>query len=235
MLVEVELANPAFSGPLALLLDLIEKRRLPITQVSLAEVADQYLERMRDLVGLDPDMLADFLVIAAKLILIKSRELLPVQPPETEEPDVAVDLEQRLLEYRIFRDAAEALRGLAEGDRHSYPRQPDAGPPPRPEPPLEPVPPEMLRAAMIRMLKALRAEGEPLALPPRASVEERIDFLLASLSTRTATFAELAGDTLDRIVATFLALLELLRRGRLVAEQEAPFAEIRLAMAPHEA
>ncbi len=79
--IDLELVTPAFSGPLALLLELIERRRLPITEVSLAEVADQYLERMRTMAGLDPELLADFLVIAAKLLVIKSRELLPSPAP----------------------------------------------------------------------------------------------------------------------------------------------------------
>src|SRR5512143_2951529 len=112
--IDIELSNVAFCGPLAMLLELIEKRRLPIAQVSLAEVADQYLTRIRTLVGMNADVLADFLVIGAKLLLIKSRALLPSPPREDEKDNVAADLEQRLLEYRIFREAAERLREIEE-------------------------------------------------------------------------------------------------------------------------
>lgn len=230
--IDLELSTPAFCGPLALLLELIEKRRLPITEVSLAEVTDQYLERMRSLVGLDPEILADFLVVAAKLLVIKSRELLPSEPLPSEEPDVAAELQQRLLEYALFRDAAERLRSLEESGRRSYPRQQPPDVSNRPEPPLEPVPPEALRDAMVRMLKALHQGREPLKLPPVVSVEQRIEHLMRHLALRgAATFAELAGATIAEVVATFLALLELMRRGAVSAEQEHPFAEIRISLA----
>jgi len=230
--IDLELAQPAFSGPLALLLELIERRRLPITEVSIAEVADQYLERMRALVGIDPEILADFLVIGARLLLLKSRELLPSSPVEAEEPDVAAELQQRLLEYRIFREAAELLRQLEESGRRSYARQPCPEAPPRPEPPLEPVRPDALRAAMLRMLKGLRPKEERLDLPPRVTVQERIDHLMACLSSRSrATFAEVAGRTIPEVVATFLAVLELLRLGTIRAVQEVPFGEIQLSLA----
>lgn len=233
--IDLELATPAFSGPLALLLELIEKRRLPIAEVSLAEVADQYLERMRSMVGLDPDLLADFLVIAAKLLLIKSRELLPsAAPVPEEETDVAAELQQRLLEYRIFRDAAEQLRQLEESGRRSHTRQPleTAA---RPEPPLAPTPPDALRDAMVRMTKALRQEGRTLELAPRVSVQDRIAFLVDLLASRSyAIFSEVGGCTVAEIVATFLAILEMLRRGVIAAAQDAAFGEIRLSLLPAE-
>ncbi len=231
-IIELELANPTFCGPLALLLELIENRKLPITEVSLAQVADQYLDRMRSLIGLDMEILADFLVIAARLLVIKSRALLPPRISPHEGPDEASDLPQRLLEYRMFRDAAEQLRRLEESGRRGYPRQAPFEPSRQAEPPLEPVPPAVLRAAMIRMLKALRPEPERQTLAPRVSVQERIEYLKAYLRTRGgAVFSELAGATVQEVVATFLALLELLRRELIVAQQESPFAEIRLTLA----
>jgi len=230
-IIDLELATPAFNGPLALLLQLIEKRRLPITQVSLAEVADQYLVRMRTIAGLDPELLADFLVIAARLLVIKSRELLPSQPVILEEEgDPVADLERRLIEYRIFKEAAEQLKRLEEEGLHSYSRQPSAEPPNYPEPPLAPVPPEALHFAMVRMLKAMKPEGQRLSLESRVSVAERIQYLLSYLSARTsAVFSEMAGHTIGEMVATFLALLELLRRGAVSAEQGEAFGEIRIA------
>lgn len=231
--IDLELATPAFSGPLALLLELIEKRRLPIAEVSLAEVADQYLERMRTMVGLDPDLLADFLVIAAKLLVIKSRELLPsADPVPLEETDVAAELQQRLLEYRIFRDAAEHLRGLEERGWRAHTRQllETAA---KPEPPLAPTAPDALREAMLRMMKAIQQEGRKLELAPRVSVQERISFLIDLLASRTyAIFSEVGGHTVAEIVATFLAILELLRRGVIAASQESAFGEIHLSLAP---
>lgn len=229
--IDLELSTPAFSGPLALLLELIERRKLPITEISIAQVADQYLERMRLLVGIDPEILADFLVIAARLLQLKSRELLPSAPVEAEEPDVAAELQQRLLEYKIFREAAELLRQLEENGGRSYTPQTPMEAPPRPEPPLEPIPPDMLRAAMIRMLKALQQKPESLVLSPQISVADRIEHLMDCLSSKASTvFSELSGRTVHEIVATFLALLELLRRGIIVAEQDTPFGDIRLSL-----
>ncbi len=231
--IDLELATPAFSGPLALLLELIEKRRLPITEISIAQVADQYLKRMRTMVGLDPDLLADFLVIAAKLLVIKSRELLPSSAPaQEEETDVAAELQQRLLEYRLFRDAAEQLRQLEEAGRRSYPRQPSETAT-RPEPPLAPIPPEALKDAMVRMLKALQPDARHLALAPRVSIQERMEQLLSRLATEgSAIFSEVGGRTIGEIVATFLAVLELLRQGFIAAVQENAFGEIQLSLAP---
>jgi segregation and condensation protein A len=230
--IDLELANPAFNGPLALLLELIEKRRLPITQVSLSEVADQYLERMRTMGGLDPELLADFLVIATRLLVIKSRELLPSQSVVAEEEgDPAADLERRLIEYRIFREAAEQLKQVEEQGLPSYPRQPSAESPEYPEPPLAPIPAEALHFAMVRMLKALKPEGQRLPTEVRVSVAERIQHLLGFLSTRTsAAFSELAGHSISEVVATFLALLELLRRGSVLAEQPEAFGDIRISL-----
>ncbi|MHB0870977.1 MAG: segregation and condensation protein A [Chloroflexota bacterium] len=234
--IELELETPAFSGPLALLLELIEKRRLPITEVSLAEVADQYLERLRSIAGLDPELLADFLVIAAKLLVIKSRELLPSAPPVAdEEEDVAAQLQQRLLEYRIFRDAAEQLKRLEEAGRRSHQRQPSEAAAPWPEPPLAPIEADALRDAMARMLKALQPAGQQLQLAPRVSVQERIQHLISYLTSRgSAIFSEIGGATVSEIVATFLALLELLRQKAIVAVQEAAFGEIRVSLASAE-
>jgi len=227
--IDLELISPAFCGPLALLLELIERRRLPITEVSIAEVADQYLDRMKTLVGLDPEVLADFLVIAARLLLLKSRELLPSEPIQEEEVDVAAELQQRLLEYRVFREAAELLRKLEESGDRSFTREPSEECAPRPEPPLQPIPPILLQASMLRMLKALQPKKGALELTPRVSVQERMEQLLDWLSSQQfAVFSELAGSTVHEIVATFLALLELLRLGQVGAVQEESFAEIRL-------
>jgi segregation and condensation protein A len=230
--IELELTYPAFVGPLGLLLELIEGRRLPITEVSIAEVADQYLERMRSLAGASPDLLSDFLVIAARLLVIKSRALLPSRPAEQIEESPAADLERRLIEYRLFRDAAERLRQIEESGRRSYPRRPAPETAVAPEPPLGPIPPESLRAAMIRMLKALRVETEPLEMPPQVTVRERIEQLMAMLASRgAATFSEISGYSVPFVVATFLAVLELVRQGVLSASQQEPFAEISLSLA----
>src|SRR5438876_12354170 len=110
--VQLELHLESFDGPLELLLLLIEQRRLPITQVSLAQVADQYLAQVHALPELDADLLADFLAIAGKLLLLKSRALLLSEEPDPAIDEVATDLAERLATYRGFRAAAARLRGF---------------------------------------------------------------------------------------------------------------------------
>src|ERR671935_420793 len=97
----LELHLDTFDGPLELLLLLIEQRRLPITQVSLAQVADQYLAQVHAQPSLDADLLSEFLVIGGKLLLLKSRALLQSEEPDPEAAEVASDLAERLETYRV--------------------------------------------------------------------------------------------------------------------------------------
>jgi hypothetical protein len=120
---QLELHLETFDGPLELLLMLIEQHRLPITQVSLAQVADQYLAHVHAQPSLDAELLADFLVIGGKLLLLKSRALLLTEEPDQEAEEVASDLAERLATYRVFRAAAEVLRDLEQRGERLYPTQ----------------------------------------------------------------------------------------------------------------
>src|SRR5712671_1272120 len=119
--IQLELHLESFDGPLELLLLLIEQRRLPITQVSLAQVADQYLAQVHAQPSIDTELLADFLVIGGKLLLLKSRALLLTEEPDPEIEEVATDLAERLATYRVFRAAAEMLRELEQRGERMYP------------------------------------------------------------------------------------------------------------------
>src|SRR5438128_3437764 len=127
--VQLDLHLESFDGPLELLLLLIEHRRLPITQVSLAQVADQYLAHVHAQPSLDTELLADFLVIGGKLLLLKSRALLLTEEPDPEVEQVASDLAERLATYRVFRAAAEVLRELEQRGERTFPtlREPSLG------------------------------------------------------------------------------------------------------------
>src|SRR4030081_376309 len=139
--IQLELHLETFDGPLELLLLLIEQRRLPITQISLAQVADQYLAQVHALPALDADLLADFLVIGGKLLLLKSRALLLTEEPDPEVEEVATDLADRLASYRVFRAAAEVLRELEQRGERMYPtmREPLISTEPAPLAPLSPL------------------------------------------------------------------------------------------------
>lgn len=119
-----QLRLPSFEGPLDLLLQLIERRQLDITTVSLALVTDQYMEHLRTGAGIDSDQLSEFVAVAAKLLLIKSMALLPRPPqikPEEPPPD-PTDLTERLREYEAIKHAALTLKSREEANLRSYPQ-----------------------------------------------------------------------------------------------------------------
>src|SRR5919201_4687527 len=155
--VQLELHLESFDGPLELLLLLIEQRRLPITKISLAQVADQYLAQVHAQPSLNPDLLADFLVIGSKLLLLKSRALLLTEEADPEVEEVASDLADRLATYRVFRAAAEVLRELEQRGERMYPtsREPLISTAPAP---LVPVGPQDLLAVWRRFAKDPRPE-----------------------------------------------------------------------------
>ena len=122
-----KLALPIFEGPLDLLLHLIEREELDITNIALVQVADQYMEYIRGSEQINLDALADFIYIGARLLLLKSRALLP--KPKTEQEllseyeDPSDDLARQLREYKLFKEAAAELRGIEQAGLHSYPPQ----------------------------------------------------------------------------------------------------------------
>jgi segregation and condensation protein A len=222
----LELHLETFEGPLELLLSLIEQRQLEITRVSLAQVADQYLVQLHALPQLDRDLLADFLAIGARLLLLKSRALLLSDEPDPVAEEVATDLTERLATYRVFRAAAEVLRDLELRGERTYPA---AGQPlgSVAQPPLEPTSPQLLEATMRRLLSEPLPETVELPGIARASVDERRALVLDALRARPRLrFTEVAGNTVDQVVATFLAILELFRRGLIRLDQPALFGEL---------
>ena len=110
-----------FEGPLGLLLQLIEREEMDITEISLAKIADQYIEYIRGLKAIGTEELADFLVVAAKLLLIKSRALLPFLKGEAEEE--IQEFEQQLRMYKEFLEAAKKIEALIGRKRFSFPRE----------------------------------------------------------------------------------------------------------------
>jgi segregation and condensation protein A len=223
---QLELHLETFDGPLELLLLLIEQRRLPITQVSLAQVADQYLAQVHAQPALDADLLADFLVIGGKLLLLKSRALLLTDEPDVEVEEVASDLADRLATYRVFRAAADVLRELEQRGERMYPtlREPLVTTAPAPLAPLGP-------AALLAVWRRFLAEAPPsqMELPGviRASVDERRARILDALhSAPNLSFRAIAGETIDEVIAAFLAVLELFRRGQIAVNQPTLFGDL---------
>jgi segregation and condensation protein A len=224
---------PLFQGPLDLLLHLIEKQELDITTVSLAAVTDQYLAYISHAENISADSLADFLVVAAKLLLIKSRALLPAPPAiaglEPEE-DVGDDLVRQLLEYRRFKELARQLADREEDGLSAYVRLAFGADVERP-----------LDLSQVSLNDLLGAVRQALAVappaPPVNGVVGRIVFtvadkiqeiegLLAARGSFSFNQWLRAASSLDEIIVAFLALLELLRTRRIAVQQERLFAEI---------
>ena len=224
-------AIPVYEGPLALLLDLIERAELDVTSVALAQVTDQYLVYVRALEQVTADEISSFLVIASKLIQIKSEALLP-RPPAREvgEVDPAEDLARQLRLYKRYKEIGVWLDDRQNRDLRTFLR---VAPPPKVEAKLD-----LTGITLADLLEAAErtfaAEQEKQSLgtvitAPRITIREKIELIAARLRVeRGATFRTLLGEKPTRleIVVTFLALLELVKRYRVQAQQETLFSDI---------
>jgi segregation and condensation protein A len=219
-----------FEGPLDLLLSLIEQRQLDITTIALADVTEQFLQYIKQLTNIDPTTLADYLAIAAKLLVIKSKAILPSLELENEEEDAGVDLESKLLLYKQFKEVAKFLKQQDNRRKQSWSRTltfeekinffPDPS-----------VTPETLHKSMLKILSSLKElDNLPKAKIKEAiSIQEKIDHLQGQLSNQIETkLSDLIkhAKNKDEIIVTFLALLELIKQRLFSAEQETLFAEV---------
>jgi segregation and condensation protein A len=220
-----------FEGPLELLLDLVEKRKLLINDISLADVTDEYMKEVRLMQELSLPNTAQFVALASTLLLIKSKSLLPILELTDEEELIIEDLEERLRRYQIFRDASQTLQALF-GKTCLYN--------PQFTPPLDSlfVPDahctvEVLNNAMRNILSALpKAVTKPVVkVKTVVTLEEMMKRLQNRIRNRLQTnFSELcAGETEKRVIIVgFLAILELFKQGNLIIEQENRFSDIRI-------
>lgn len=233
---------PAFEGPLDLLLRLIEREELDITTIALAHVADQYLAHVRALDAPDPDALSAFLVIAARLLLIKSRALLPRPPAprgSDEPPDEGEELARQLREYQRYKQAAALLRAWDAQGRRSYAR---AAPPPTPALPrpekLDVTLGEMIAAVQRRMqlLLPLDPPEVPLPAPKLITVAEMAARITGRLQAQTwFSFEDLLSLAVRRVevIVALWSVLELLKRRAIVVEQAALFGPIMIGRGPN--
>lgn len=223
-----------FSGPLDLLLYLVRRDEVDIHDIPLARVADQYLAYVRLLESLDPDAAGEFLVLAATLLEMKSRALLPTPPIEAEDEieDSRSTLVRQLLEYKRFKDAARALGSAADDRQKRYVRRPGDLPAELMGVELEEVEIWDLVEAFGRVMSSIGAgPGLHRVRYDERPIEEYQAEIVETLERAgPAPFHTLFHDRGDRayIVGLFLALLELVRRRRLRAEQDTVHAVIYL-------
>ena len=219
-----------FQGPLDLLLQLIEREELDITEVSLAKVTDQYITHLEQLTEMPPEELADFLVVAAKLLYIKSRMLLPLLAwDQDEEPG---DLETRLRMYKEYVEAAKNVQQILSGKRHTFVRE---------KPPVSALgfapPRDLTGEKMAELFRDVLRRLIPVVRPPEAVIERTVSIhekirhiqdLLAKAERVSFHRILEKAETRSEIIVSFLALLELVKQRHVAVKQDDHFGEIHL-------
>ncbi|MCL5096943.1 MAG: segregation/condensation protein A [Candidatus Omnitrophica bacterium] len=234
-----------FEGPLDLLLYLIRKEEVSIYEVNLTRIATQFVEYVEIMRNLDLDIAGEFLVMAATLMFIKSRELLPVDQQaqvedEEDQIDPRWDLIRQLVEYKKFKDVAAQLQNRESEQENRFRRQPQK---PDLEPSATEARPEVSLLDLVNAVSAIlrrfhQAAQVPGIFEDKWTVSEKIQMLLEMIAERPVLqFSELyhAAHSRSEIIATFLALLELIRLKRLSVSQSEPFGEIMIAPKAHPA
>ncbi|WP_442860719.1 segregation and condensation protein A [Arthrobacter sp. zg-Y750] len=239
---EVRLAN--FTGPFDVLLGLISKHELDITEIALAAVTDEFLGYIRELFGTGPEVALDeaseFLVIAATLLDLKAARLLPAGDVEDEEDVALLEardlLFARLLQYKAFKEMASRMGERLQEEARRFPRQVSL------DPHFAAMLPELIWRTTPRQFADLaeralqpRDEQPPTVglehlHAPKTSVREQAGIIAGRLFAEgAATFAALVSDADGPVaVARFLALLEMFRDGTVSFEQQAPLGELRI-------
>lgn len=236
----VQIVVDGFSGPIDLLLELIDRHQLDVTALSLAEVTDQYWREIDSADGVDAETLAEFIAVGSKLLYIKSCAIIPSAEPPSEDlreriEQAAGELSAMLEEHRRFKDAVELFRQLEEEGRRTYGRVAPGKGVPLP-PGLEGVTLDTLLSAVKDALSRKPPEPEDAVLHIEpVTVNEKIAEISAALDRKRGRlrFRPLLEkcETRTEIVVLFMALLEMIKSGHLWAEQERAFGDIVLVEA----
>lgn len=222
-----------FEGPLDLLLQLIEEQKMDITEVSLAAIAERYVERIRQN-GIEPEELADFLVIAAKLLLIKSKTLLPYLLPEEEEQEIK-DFANQLKIYKDFLEASKKIEAMLGERRFMFAREFNKKSlleekffyPPRN------VTARVLAQAFKELAGRLKAEEqlEENTLAAVINIEAKMSLIQTLLKKlNNLNFSRLLNESATKIdiIVSFLAMLELMKQRTILVQQSELFAEMEI-------
>lgn len=221
-----------FRGPLDLLLYLVKRQEVDISEIPIARVAEQFLEHLRVIELIDVERAGEFLVMAATLMEIKSKMLLPTSDEQGQaEDDPRLELVRQLIEYKKFKDAAILLEAQAERQFSRLTRQ-SLEQAVAPDPAVQPL----RQVELWDLVSAFgRLMRETLALQPQQLIQDDtpIHVYIESLLHRLQTESPLAFSavfthphTRSRLVGLFLAVLELIKGGQIVAEQPEPYGEI---------
>ena len=223
-----EIETRDFKGPLHKLLEFIEEKKYEITGVNLAKITGDFLEYLKVVEDKEPRLLADFIAVATKLVLIKSKSLIPDLELTPEEEEGIKDLETRLKLYKALKEAEEKLSALWAENRVSFAKDPS---------PLELNPvfipsPEISVASLLASIAAMRSSI--VALKTQYENYEAVDFeaYVSELIGRINQVSRFASVTENKnkkeIIILFLALLHLLKDNKVSVSQDSPFSEINI-------
>lgn len=233
-----QVATSVYEGPLDLLLELIERTELDITTLALAQVTDQYLEYLHALQDRDAAEVSAFLVIAARLLQIKSAALLPRQPIDHaagEEEDPGEALARQLILYKRFKELAAYILQREEAKLQTHLR---LAPPPKTASHIKldlsgiTMDDFMDAARSVFFNKGTLASLDTVVTMPRVTIREKIRSIIDQLrGVNKTTFRTMLGQNTPRveIIVTFLAMLELIKRHMVAVEQSSLFGDIELA------
>jgi segregation and condensation protein A len=222
-----------FEGPLELLIDLVEKRKLLINDISLAEVTDEYMRRVSEMQEMSLPNTAQFVALAATLLLIKSKSLLPVLELTSEEEATIEDLEERLRQYQVYREAGKYLQERFGQAVMQYPEMVPARD--IVFSPDDYCTLDNLAVAIRNVINELpKVETKPTAtIKPTISLEEMMARLQQRIEKRLRTkFSELRALEPERknLIVGFLAILELFKQGSVVVKQDSHFSDIEIEL-----
>ena len=240
----IDIKVNAFEGPLDLLLHLIEKNKVDIYDIPISEITSQYLDYIRSMEEEDLDVMSDFLVMAATLLKIKAKMLLPVKEEEEEEGDPREELVRRLIEYKIYKYAAEELKDLSVDAQKVF-FKPETVPeeikhyeePIRPGEIVGDVTLEKLNQIFRMVMRRKKDREDPVRShfgkiqKEKYKVEDRMDDIRCQIrGLKRINFRTLLDiqPVKEMVIVTFLAVLELMKVGEVKVVQEHNFAEIYL-------
>lgn len=237
----MDFTTEKFSGPLGLLLSLIESEEMDITEIALAKIADEYVNYIRSAKDIEADEMADFLVVAAKLLLIKSKALLPYLYTKEDVEEVE-DLEKQLRMYKEFISASQKIKEtiatkkflflppLIKNRRHQFNLPVFTAP--------TKVNADILHTVLIRILTNLEEQEKQKnkklpeeRLEPKINIEDRIASIKKMLIDKIRiNFSRIlaAAENKTEVIVSFLAVLELAKQKELNFEQEELFSEIHI-------
>ncbi len=226
-----KIQTDSFQGPLELVIELIEKRKLLVNELALSQITDDFVQFIRNHPAFPIEDAADFIGVAATLLLIKSKSLLPELDLTEEESEDVEDLKRRLVVYEKAREAARELSALfgrnvmvSAGEK-------------KPEPffsPARDLSVATLESALRDALTSLEKEEKlpEVRVRPLVTIEEMMDRLTQRVQTAlNLSFKEFAGSTAEKVevIVSFLALLELVKQGAVDAVQQGAFGEINIS------